>query len=253
MKYIRSLLLAFSIYSRIPVPQLLWEERDMRYTLCFFPFVGAVIGGLEWCWMRLCGAAGIGNLCRCLILAAIPLAVTGGFHMDGFMDTMDAFHSYRKREEKLQILKDSHVGAFAVLMLALYLLVNIACLSEIKNPRIFSVFCMGFILSRILSGLGVVCLPSAKTDGMLAHFADAADKKRVKIILTLELLLCVGGMLLLYVPAGIFLPAAAFLWSAYYVRKTKKELGGVTGDTAGYFVTMCEGVLALAAAILGGV
>ena len=40
------------------------------------------------------------------------------FHIDGFMDTMDAFHSYKPREEKLTILKDSHMGAFAVIMLA---------------------------------------------------------------------------------------------------------------------------------------
>ena len=46
------------------------------------------------------------------------MAVTGGFHIDGFMDTMDAFHSYKPREEKLAILKDSHIGAFAVIMLA---------------------------------------------------------------------------------------------------------------------------------------
>ena len=44
---------------------------------------------------------------------AIPLMITGGFHVDGFMDTMDAFHSYQEKEQKLNILKDSHIGAFA--------------------------------------------------------------------------------------------------------------------------------------------
>ena len=40
--------------------------------------------------------------------------------MDGYMDTMDAFHSYQPKERKLEILKDSHIRAFAVIMLAVY-------------------------------------------------------------------------------------------------------------------------------------
>ena len=44
MSVIKSFFIAFSIYSKIPVPQFAWKEEDMRYTLCFFPWVGAVIG-----------------------------------------------------------------------------------------------------------------------------------------------------------------------------------------------------------------
>lgn len=249
MSVIRSCILAFSIYSKIPMPQLPWKDSDMRYILCFFPCVGAVIGTVVWGWAWLCPVVGIGTLCKSLITAAIPLAVTGGFHMDGFLDTMDAFHSYQPRERKLEILKDSHVGAFAVIMLALYLLVNSACISEIKNARVMTVYCMGFVLSRILSGLGVVFFTPAKKDGMLVQFASAAHEKVVKAILFLELFFCAGGMLFISLSSGIFQLAAAFLFLWYYYRKTKKELGGITGDTAGYFVSMSECVFAVFAAV----
>lgn len=44
MHVIRSFFIALSLYSKIPVPQFVWNEEDMQYSLCFFPWVGAVIG-----------------------------------------------------------------------------------------------------------------------------------------------------------------------------------------------------------------
>ena len=55
MSVIKSFFIAFSIYSKIPVPQFAWKEEDMRYTLCFFPWVGAVIGLCFLLWNRFAG------------------------------------------------------------------------------------------------------------------------------------------------------------------------------------------------------
>ncbi|MCD8323673.1 MAG: adenosylcobinamide-GDP ribazoletransferase, partial [Clostridiales bacterium] len=43
---------AFSMYSKIPVPQIKWTKENMRYALCFFPLVGVVTGALVWLWYR---------------------------------------------------------------------------------------------------------------------------------------------------------------------------------------------------------
>jgi adenosylcobinamide-GDP ribazoletransferase len=249
MSVIKSFFIAFSIYSKIPVPQFAWKDEDMRYTLCFFPLVGVVIGLVLFGWAWLCIRLGIGKLAYVLVGTAIPLAISGGFHVDGFMDTMDAFHSYQPREKKLEILKDSHVGAFAVIMLVLYYLIYIAAFSEIQTMPSLKIFCVGFVLSRVLSGLGVVFFPSAKKDGMLHYFADSAQEKVVKIVLSLELLCCVGVMLWFSLTTGILTVAAAFFTFGYYRWRTNRELGGITGDTAGYFVTVCEAVMAIAAAV----
>ena len=53
-------------------------------------------------------------------MSIIPILITGGFHIDGFMDTQDAINSYKPREKKLEILKDPHIGAFAVISLLAY-------------------------------------------------------------------------------------------------------------------------------------
>ena len=108
MKIIKGFVIAFSIYSKIPVPQFDWKEEDMQYHLCFFPLIGLIIGALEAGWFFLGNAVGISHLCKTLIAVAIPLLVTGGFHMDGFMDTMDAFHSYQDKEKKLAIDRENY-------------------------------------------------------------------------------------------------------------------------------------------------
>lgn len=84
-------------------------------------------------WLALCDALGFGALLRGAVGALLPILVTGGIHMDGFMDTSDALASWQSPEKRLEILKDSHVGAFAVLGCAGYLLLDAALLSELPT------------------------------------------------------------------------------------------------------------------------
>ena len=70
----------------------------------------------------------MGEICFVLTGTAIPLIITGGFHADGFLDVSDSLCSYGSREKKLKILKDPHIGAFAVIRLAVYYLIYAAAL-----------------------------------------------------------------------------------------------------------------------------
>ena len=115
MKIIKSFIVAFSMYSRIPMPKFNWESEDMKYHLIFFPWVGAVIGGLEYLLYIFYETYQLPSLVMALLAIAIPLIVTGGFHLDGFMDMEDAMSSWQTREKRLEILKDPHIGAFSVI------------------------------------------------------------------------------------------------------------------------------------------
>lgn len=240
MHILKSLVIAFSIYSKVPVPQFEWKEEDMKYMLCFFPWVGAVIGAGLYLWRYWCDNFEIGEVCCSFIGTAIPLIITGGFHVDGYMDTMDGFHSYQSREKKLEILKDSHIGAFSVIMLALYGMIYIGAFSQVTDKGILKVVCSGFFLARCLSGISVVSFPSAKKEGMLYLFADNSHKRIVKMWLYFQSAVCIGFMLWQSWYVGVMTVAVAFFTFGYYYYKTKKELGGITGDTAGYFVLICE-------------
>ena len=231
------------------MPQFEWKDEDMRYALCFFPWVGAVIGIFWYLWKWFCDRFMLGLLCYAAVGTAIPLLVTGGFHVDGFLDTCDALHSYQPREGKLKILKDSHIGAFAVIMLALYGLIFVGGFSEIEASSTLTVAGAGCFLSRVLSGIAVVSFPSAKQEGTLYLFADKAHKRVVRMALYGQGILCIGFMLWTSLVMGGIAAVAALLTFAYYYWRSKKEFGGITGDTAGYFVTLCEGCVVVVAAI----
>lgn len=249
MKVIKSFFIAFSIYSRIPVPQFPWKEEDMRYTLCFFPWVGAVIGILTVAWTRFAVAFALPDVAYAAIGTVLPLVVSGGFHVDGFLDTADALHSYQDREKKLAILKDAHIGAFAVISLVMYYLIYLGAFSVIRDRERIWILAAGYFLSRTLSGIGVVSFRCAKKDGMLFLFASEAHKKLVLAALYLQLVLCVGFMLYLSPYSGGLTCIGAGLTFAYYRYLSYREFGGITGDTAGYFVTLCEGVMAVLLAL----
>ena len=239
MKLLKAMAIAFSIYSKIPVPQFEWKEEDMEYMMCFFPWIGGVIGLFFFGWAVLCEKFAVGNVCYALIGAAIPLMISGGFHVDGYMDTMDAFHSYQSREKKLEILEDSHIGAFAVLSLLTAVLLGLGFLSVISEPEAILAFAFSFFLSRCLSGLSVVLWKSAH-DGMLQTSALTADKKCVAVVLAVQLLI---GSVALFVLTGWYGLAALgclFCSFLYYRWMSHKQFGGITGDLAGYFVTTSE-------------
>lgn len=250
MKIIKSIIIAFSMYSKIPMPQFEWGDEDMKYMLCFFPWIGAVIGGSVYLWSALCDKLAVGGLCDTLIGVLLPVVITGGFHMDGYMDTMDAFHSYQPRERKLEILKDSHIGAFAVIMLAVYGLLYISAFSEIQDKDLLRIVCAGFFLARALSGIGVVSFPSAKNNGLLFWFSSNAQKNIVRGVLYLQVLICICFMLWQSLLAGAMIIVSAFGAFLYYYYRSKKELGGITGDTAGYFVLICECSMMVSAAMI---
>lgn len=250
MRIVKAMIIAFSMYSQIPMPQFQWKDEDMKYMLCFFPWIGAVIGGCVYLWGMICEKYEISLLCYTLIGTAIPLLITGGFHVDGFMDTMDAFCSYQPREKKLEILKDSHIGAFAVIMFGVYGLVYMAAFSEIGDKNLLQVACAGFFLSRCLSGISVVSFPPAKKEGLLYSFASKAGKNIVKISLYLQGTLCILFMLWRSLFGGMIVAVVTFCTFVYYYYRSKKELGGITGDTAGYFVLLCECSMLVAAAVI---
>lgn len=254
MSVLKAFFIAFSIYSKIPVPIFNWEEKDMKYHLIFFPWIGAIIGAVLVGWRYLATYAGVGDIAYVLVATAIPLAITGGFHVDGYMDTMDAFRSYKSKEEKLKILKDPHIGAFSVIMLALLGFIYIAAFSEI-DKEVLVVYAASFYMARCLSGIAVIVFPSAKSDGMMHTFSSTVKGAKGIVLALLVIQFVLGGvyMIALNPIVSAILIAVALVAFAYYWYKTRKELGGITGDTAGFFVTVAETAMAVAVAICSAI
>ena len=232
-------LIAVAMFSRIPVPRADWDKENMKYMICFFPGIGLVIGLLICGYGKLCGLTDMGSLMRAAGYVLIPLLVTGGIHMDGFLDTVDALSSWQPKEKKLEILKDSHAGAFAVIMGCAYFILALGVWSEM-DEKVLPVLAAGYILSRALSGMALATFPCANKKGSLGMFADAAQKRVLKIVLALWILVCAGGAFWWDWRYGLLLSGTAAAVYGYYYHMAMKAFGGTTGDIAGFFVQVCE-------------
>ena len=158
MTVLQTIAVAFAMFSALPVPQFEWNEKNMRYAMCGFPLIGLVCGGL-WC---LCGVLPLPELARAAAFCLVPVAITGGIHLDGYADTSDALSSYGDREKKLEILKDSHCGAFAVIRLCCYFVAYFGLCGSVRfTPRAGLCWTLALVLERALSGFAVAAFPLA--------------------------------------------------------------------------------------------
>lgn len=249
MTVLQTIAVAFAMFSALPMPQFEWNEKNMRYAMCAFPLIGLVCGVL-WC---LCGVLPLPGLARAAAFCLVPVAVTGGIHLDGYADTSDALSSYGDREKKLEILKDSHCGAFAVIRLCCYFVAYFGLCGSVRfTPRAGLCWTLALVLERGLSGLAVAAFPMAKNTGLAHTFATAADRESVqKILIVLSVLLAAALIAL----GGGALVAAALLVLWRYHHVAVKEFGGITGDLAGWFLQKAEFwmLAALAASQWGGI
>ncbi len=236
----KGLCIAFALYSKIPVPQVAWTTENKKYTICFFPLIGVVIAAVAYAWYWLAKECNLGVIMTSAILIALPILITGGIHVDGYMDTQDALNSYGSKEKKLQILKDPHIGAFSVIMLLLYYVIAFGASTEINTEAQIISLGIGFVLSRSLSGLAIASFKSAKKEGMLYEFSDVSHQKIVRFVLLFYVLIC--GILLfqLHIISGLMILIGNAILFAYYRYKSYKEVDGITGDLAGWFLQLSE-------------
>ena len=239
------------MYSKIPMPRVYWSKENLRYALCFLPFVGAVAGGLLMLWFWICMTLGINNTCFAGVAAVIPILVTGGIHADGFIDTSDALASYGDKQKKLEILADPHVGAFGIISAITYYLVMFGFLNEITIYGEAAMLSLGFIMSRSVCAVSISLMRCAKNTGLLYKFSSSANKA-VTLIVTVILLLACAFVMISLSPfiGGAVLLGLIILFFCYKFILCKK-FGGITGDTCGWLIKMCE-LLTLIIVVIGG-
>lgn len=251
-----TVLVAFGMFSRVPVKTVEWTKENRRYSMLAFPLVGVLLG---LCWFLLnlvCKALGVPTLLTGAFLTGLPLLLAGGIHLDGYADTCDALGSHGDREKKLAVMKDPHIGSFAAIHLIVYFILWFAAsalLAE-QDPAVWGLTALIFVLSRTLSGLAVATFPMAKGTGLAHSFAEDADKKKVRNGLLALLVLLVILVLAFDILGGTFPAAFAVLAAAaamyfWYRYIANKHFGGISGDLAGWFLCRAELWMLLAAAL----
>lgn len=240
MGAVKAICIVLATYSIIPAPQVEWTETSMRYSLCALPVVGIIIGCTQALWAWLCISLGIGQLFFGAVAAAIPILLSGGIHMDGFCDTVDAIASHQPRERRLEILKDPHTGAFAIIYAVLYMLLSFGAYTELYDMRLIAVAGTGYVLSRALCVLTILLLPNARNSGMLSAFSEKMARNIVWAVTMLFMFGALLCMFIMHLQAGLACALLCFGWVFAYRAVVMHQFGGITGDTSGFFVQMAE-------------
>lgn len=238
--------IAFSMYSKIPMPYSDWSKENMEYVMMFFPLVGAVEGALLYGFACLFQWLGLepGQLFRVAVLTVIPLMVTGGIHFDGFLDVSDAMSSWQERERRLEILKDSHAGAFAIIRGLMYMVLYAGAVSMLE-ARTYLLLIPALTMNRAIVAYTVVTWKKASSKGTVAQFSRAAITRNIQI--SNVVLMCLTGGIGLWIHpwAGVALILGSAGVLVYYHHMSEKYFGGINGDLSGWYNQVNELVMLL--------
>ena len=233
--YFHAFAMCQSMFCAIPFPGNLWDEKARDKMLLFLPIVGLEMGalwaGLAW----LCNFLQLPVLVKGLVLAIYPYLAAGFIHLDGYMDVTDAVKSCRSLERRREILKDSHVGAFAVIGIVLLMLAQFACMASVPKEAAWRILLFVPAVSRCGSSLAVTVLKPMNTS---QYAAQKKTKSHVVVLAAMTVVFVTTGFLLCGKYGFVLLGCLAGYGAA--LRKAYKSLDGMNGDISGYALTLGE-------------
>ena len=239
-KLLKAFCMSFSMFCAIPTPFAhVWEDSVRSLMLVVFPFVGTVIGAIWAGAGVLMHYFGCPHLFAAAILTLLPYWLSGGIHLDGFMDCCDAVFSRRPLEKKREILKDSHVGSFAVMSLSMLLLIGFAAFASFDGSENLWILVLVATASRACSAIGVSTLRPMGHSEYAGNFQKGISKGNI-ITLALILAFCFAIGWFAFGLCGIVTVLATALGYVVFTAYTFRELDGFSGDVTGLGTTMAE-------------
>jgi adenosylcobinamide-GDP ribazoletransferase len=225
------------------------ENNDLSASLPWFPVVGAILGlmlyGLARMGMFFSLNPWYGGLA--IIILTVGVWLTRGLHLDGLADWADSIGGSYSREKRLAIMKDSHTGAFGVIVLVLVLLAKWVAFERLLLSGTMIWVLITMIISRDMMVELITTLPYARSgDGMGRPFVEGASLRHRIISHILCLLFCLPFGLLAFVLWGV-----AMVITRIFRKVFLKGFGGITGDLLGTTNEMIEVILFIMCALSG--
>jgi adenosylcobinamide-GDP ribazoletransferase len=244
---LRDLLACLRFFSRLPLPttSLAQDPRaapDLARLARMVPVAGGVLGAIGALALGFAEALGLPSLvCATLAIGVLVLAA-GALHEDGLADVADGFGGGKTRERKLEIMRDSRIGAFGATALALSLMLRVAALAALidQGRGAAAALILAGAASRAFALLPLTLLPPARTDGLGAGAGrlEAGSALVAGLIaLLFAIVLGAAALGLLHAILALILALAAALGMT---RIARRQIGGQTGDVAGAAQQLAE-------------
>ena len=241
----RPLWLALQLLTVIPTPQVAeYDPRAFGWSVLCYPLVGALVGALLYGagW----GLAGIEPLLAAALLLTLWAGISGGIHLDGFADTVDAWvGSHGDGPRALEIMKDPLSGPMAVAALVLLLLLKFAALTVLVREEMWLALAAVPVAARALPPALFLTTPYVRREGLGSDAAACLPRGGGWLVLALTALVLIE---LWGVPSLWLLLGLAVLVTAWR-RRLMGWIGGTTGDTAGALVEVAEALLLVVLAL----
>lgn len=241
---------ATGLLTRVPLP-VNWDLAGPRGAKAAwaYPLAGlwpAVIGG--GLGMAAAGLGALPTIAAALAMVAQGF-VTGALHEDGLADCVDGFWGGWTRERRLEIMKDSRIGAYGVLSLVLICLLRWSALTALlTTPLALTGLIAAALASRAAMVVVMGTLPQARPGGLSAKTGRPGSPQQA-IALAIAAAVALGlcglgtGVVLLITTAGAATAVALI---------ARAKIGGQTGDVLGATQIVSEtAVLAVLASVAG--
>jgi adenosylcobinamide-GDP ribazoletransferase len=244
----RRTLAALRFFSRLPLPVFSFEGEafavpDLRQIAPYAPLAGVIVGACGAIVLWLAHAFGLPSLVAALLALSALFLAAGGLHEDGLADVADGFGGGTTRERKLEIMRDSRLGAYGGAALVLSLLLRAAALAALTSESV-TVGAVALLLADAISRAcclaPVALLDPARLDGAGASVGRLDAGAFWRGVLAAFAIAVILG--LAFLGLGRSLLAFVLAWAAALtmVVVAQKQIGGQTGDVAGAAQQLAE-------------
>ncbi|MFC3882250.1 adenosylcobinamide-GDP ribazoletransferase [Bacillus songklensis] len=229
--------MALQFFTVLPAAKTVeWTERRAARTICLLPFIGMGIAGVLFLLLFIFTKAATSGAVVSLLVFLACIGMTGGLHLDGWMDVSDAYFSRRERGKKLEILSDPHIGSFAVLSLLFLLAIRWASIYELllKGEVTWSMLAVILVLPRLMAGWFLLSEQTAKKTGLASYFQQGVtpslrNRYVVQSVLFIVFFFFMAeNKVIMFVIVGLMV-----VFGSLYRAFIRKQFGGITGDTIG--------------------
>jgi len=203
------------------------RDKDFAKSLLYFPLVGMIIAAVLWLGLRL--LAPLPGLVKAAALLALSAVITGGLHLDGFMDTCDGFYGFASPQERRRIMRDSAVGAMGVAGGVCLLLFKFTLLASLPPALLGKALVLTFAFSRWAIVVGCFLGRYPYDEGSGKRFIAGARLRELigAGVFTFALFLWWGQV------NGILIFGLSLLGALGFIKYARAKIGGMTGDTLG--------------------
>ena len=236
----KELILALSFLTILPIKiKKIASEMQMAKSLYYYPLVGLTIGAGLVLTAFIAEHLALGYAGD-VLLVIFWIFITGALHVDGLMDTADGIFSGQSRERKLEIMRDSRIGAMGAVVLLSVIILKISFINELAPVNKYWVLLMAPALGRTIMVYVISYYPYARTGtGLGKCFGFPISK--IIFPFTFAFMLATGYILGVIIGfnafAGLGLILVTGIIAAIIAKYLASLIGGHTGDTYG---AMCE-------------